>query len=119
MSPATAARARFGSAAGSRQAPGSSIASQNVDHFSDGSPPVPAVFYAYNAKTGKELWNFKNNMGSTIRAAPMTFMVDGKQYIAIMMHSLINPSAPPGQARSFNPGSPTQAPVDHLTVFGL
>jgi len=95
------------------------FASQNVDHFSDGSPPVAGVFYAYNAKTGKELWSFKNNQGSTIRAAPMTFMVDGKQYVAIMMHSLINPNAPPGQARSFTPGSPTQAPVDHLTVFGL
>jgi alcohol dehydrogenase (cytochrome c) len=39
-------------------------------------------FHGLDAKTGKELWKF--NTGSGIGAAPMTYMLDGKQYIAIV-----------------------------------
>lgn len=36
---------------------------------------------ALDARTGKDLWHFY--MGSTLRSSPMTFSVDGKQYITI------------------------------------
>lgn len=38
------------------------------------------VFHAVNAKTGEILYRF--NMGTTFKAAPITFMLDGKQYIS-------------------------------------
>ncbi|WHZ10255.1 MAG: Quino(hemo)protein alcohol dehydrogenase, PQQ-dependent [Burkholderiaceae bacterium] len=43
---------------------------------------VQGWFNAYDAKTGKELWKF--NTGSGISAAPMTYTVDGKQYVAVV-----------------------------------
>ena len=39
-------------------------------------------FYALDAKTGKQLWKF--NTGSGITAAPMTYVLDGKQYVAVV-----------------------------------
>jgi PQQ-dependent dehydrogenase (methanol/ethanol family) len=39
-------------------------------------------FKALDAKTGKTLWKF--NAGSGITAAPMTYTLDGKQYIAVV-----------------------------------
>jgi alcohol dehydrogenase (cytochrome c) len=36
---------------------------------------------ALEAKTGKHLWNF--NMGELLTASPITYEVDGKQYVAI------------------------------------
>jgi alcohol dehydrogenase (cytochrome c) len=36
---------------------------------------------AFDARTGKDLWHFET--GSPIFASPMTYAVDGKQYIAI------------------------------------
>jgi glucose dehydrogenase len=39
-------------------------------------------FYALDAKTGKTLWKF--NTGSGISAAPITYTVDGKQYVAVV-----------------------------------
>ena len=36
---------------------------------------------AYDAKTLKELWSFET--GSGVNAPPITYSVDGKQYIAI------------------------------------
>ena len=38
-------------------------------------------FVAANARTGKPLWHFATNI--TMKASPMTFAVDDKQYIAI------------------------------------
>ncbi|MGH8820923.1 MAG: PQQ-dependent dehydrogenase, methanol/ethanol family [Rhodoferax sp.] len=43
---------------------------------------VEGWFKAYDAKTGKELWKF--NSGSGISAAPMTYTIDGKQYVAVV-----------------------------------
>ncbi|OCK53801.1 PQQ-dependent dehydrogenase, methanol/ethanol family [Bradyrhizobium sp. LMTR 3] len=40
-------------------------------------------FRAIDAKTGKVLWNKK--LGSGIGAGPITYMVDGKQYVAIVV----------------------------------
>ena len=36
---------------------------------------------AYDAKTGKDLWHFQT--GHTLYASPMTFEVEGKQYVTI------------------------------------
>ncbi|MBK8960760.1 MAG: PQQ-binding-like beta-propeller repeat protein [Proteobacteria bacterium] len=41
------------------------------------------LFVAYNATTGDELW--KVNVGSGITAAPITYTVDGKQQVALMV----------------------------------
>ena len=38
-------------------------------------------FAAYHAENGKVLWSYQT--GSGIRAAPITYRLDGKQYIAI------------------------------------
>jgi glucose dehydrogenase len=38
-------------------------------------------FYAFDAKTGKELWRFQ--CGAGVNAAPMSFEVDGEQFIAV------------------------------------
>lgn len=38
-------------------------------------------FLALDARDGKLLWNF--NTGGTIRASPMTYLVDGRQYVSI------------------------------------
>jgi alcohol dehydrogenase (cytochrome c) len=39
-------------------------------------------FLAYDAKSGKELWSFQT--GSAINASPITYELDGKQYVAIL-----------------------------------
>jgi alcohol dehydrogenase (cytochrome c) len=38
-------------------------------------------FEAADAQTGRPLWHF--NTGQTIRASPMSYSVDGKQYVTI------------------------------------
>jgi quinohemoprotein ethanol dehydrogenase len=40
-------------------------------------------FIAYNARTGDKLWNFDTGLG--INAAPMTYAVDGVQYISLLV----------------------------------
>jgi PQQ-dependent dehydrogenase (methanol/ethanol family) len=42
------------------------------------------VFHAYDAKTGKELWK-SGGLGSGIGAGPITYSVDGKQYVAVVI----------------------------------
>ena len=43
---------------------------------------VDGVFNAFNAKTGERLWQFDS--GNMISAAPITYAVDGKQYVAVL-----------------------------------
>jgi alcohol dehydrogenase (cytochrome c) len=43
---------------------------------------IRGKFKALDAKTGKTLWTF--NTGSGITAAPMTYTLDGKQYVAVV-----------------------------------
>lgn len=45
------------------------------------------AFAAVDAKTGKPLWNFHTNQ--SWHASPMTYMVDGKQYVAVAAGSNI------------------------------
>jgi alcohol dehydrogenase (cytochrome c) len=42
-------------------------------------------FYAYDAKTLKEVWSF--NTGTGINAPPISYSVNGKQYIAVLVGS--------------------------------
>ena len=78
----------------------------NAQAFGDGSPAaIPAVLYAYDAKTGKELWNWTNNQGSVLKSQAMTYMVNGKQYLTVMATSPTIGSA------ATSPGT------DHLTTF--
>jgi glucose dehydrogenase len=44
-------------------------------------------FVAADAKTGKVLWHFATNI--TMKASPMTFAIQGKQYIAVAAGSNI------------------------------
>ena len=44
-------------------------------------------FVAADAKTGKAIWHFATN--SAMKASPMTFAIDGKQYIAVAAGSNI------------------------------
>ena len=44
-------------------------------------------FFALDARSGKELW--KRYLGSQVAASPITYMVDGVQYVSIAAgHSL-------------------------------
>jgi alcohol dehydrogenase (cytochrome c) len=42
-------------------------------------------FVALNAKTGQPVWHF--NTGQPINSQPMTYMVDGKQYVGLTTNS--------------------------------
>jgi alcohol dehydrogenase (cytochrome c) len=45
-------------------------------------------FYALDARTGKVLW--KSNLGGQIVMAPITYEVDGKQYVSVIAgHTLV------------------------------
>jgi alcohol dehydrogenase (cytochrome c) len=39
--------------------------------------------FALNATTGKPLWRFQG--GGTVRSNPMSYVSDGKQYVAMTM----------------------------------
>ena len=45
------------------------------------SGTVDGFFFALDAETGEELWHI--NVGSRVHAAPMSYMIDGKQYVAV------------------------------------
>ena len=63
-------------------------------------------FAAYDATTLQELWSF--NVGTPITAPPMTYSVDGKQYIAVVA----------GGAVGVRQGGLMQ-PTAIVAVFGL
>ena len=46
------------------------------------SPEEFGQFTALDSKTGKVLWHF--NTGDVITASPISYSVDGKQYVAII-----------------------------------
>ncbi|PCH73133.1 MAG: PQQ-dependent dehydrogenase, methanol/ethanol family [Flavobacteriaceae bacterium] len=43
---------------------------------------LEGAFYAHDATTGKQLWSYKTSSG--IAAAPMTYSIDGVQYVAVL-----------------------------------
>jgi alcohol dehydrogenase (cytochrome c) len=46
---------------------------------------IDGGFYAFDARTLKELWSF--NAGTGINAPPITYSVNGKQYVAVLVGS--------------------------------
>lgn len=71
------------------------------------SQPFGGSLYAYDAKTGKQLFSYKNV--SILQAPPITYSVDGKQYVAIDMTTGVDASS------AYLPS----ATGDMLTVFTL
>ncbi len=59
----------------------------NLVFFGD----IQGQFHALDAKTGKSLWQM--NVGSGVGAGPMTYSVDGKQYVAILVGRAESPPA--------------------------
>jgi alcohol dehydrogenase (cytochrome c) len=45
------------------------------------------AFVGVDAKSGKPIWHF--NTGQTWKASPMTYMIDGKQYVGVAAGSMI------------------------------
>ena len=44
-------------------------------------------FFALNARSGEELWHM--SLGARVHAAPMTFAVDGKQYVTVASGNVV------------------------------
>ncbi len=59
----------------------------NLVFFGD----IKGWFHALDARTGKDLW--KMNVGSGVGAGPITFAVDGKQYVAVLAGRSESPPA--------------------------
>jgi len=70
------------------------------------------AFAAYDAKTLKELWSF--NAGTGINAPPITYAVNGKQYIAILAGSKQSPFVMQGAPELKNSSTASM-----VYVFGL
>jgi sulfocyanin len=58
------------------------------------SPDDNGRFYAFDASTGKTLWSAYVGLGSG--AAPITYEVNGVQYVAIALGSSYSATTPPG-----------------------
>jgi alcohol dehydrogenase (cytochrome c) len=59
----------------------------NLVFFGD----IQGMFHALDAKTGKQLWQM--NVGSGVGAGPITFAIDGKQYVAVLAGRAESPPA--------------------------
>ncbi len=70
------------------------------------------TFGAYDAKTLKQLWSF--NTGTGINAPPITFSVNGKQYVAVLAGSRQN-----ANIYGLSPEIKNMAPASMLYVFAL
>src|SRR5262249_10527491 len=73
---------------------------------------VDRTFAAYDAKTLKEVWSV--NLGTGMNAPPVTYSVNGKQYVAILVGSK--------QANAVFPFAPElklTSTASMLFVFGL
>ncbi len=70
------------------------------------------TFGAYDAKTLKQVWSF--NTGTGINAPPITFAINGKQYIAVLAGSRQNVNI-----YGLAPEIKNMAPASMLYVFGL
>jgi len=68
--------------------------------------------YAYDAETLKEVWSF--NVGTSLAGPPMSYSVDGKQYIAVLAGA-----SPAAQDKKLVPQSEFFVPTDALFVFAL
>jgi len=55
-----------------------------ANHIAAGHTNYGGTLYAYNAKTGAQLWKWQ--APDVIYSAPITFSVKGKQYVALMVN---------------------------------
>ena len=51
------------------------------------SGSVDGYFFALDASNGRELWHM--SLGSRVHAAPMSFAVDGKQYVTVAAGNVV------------------------------
>ena len=73
---------------------------------------LDGTFAAYDAKTLQELWS--HNVGAGINAPPITYSVNGKQYVAVLVGARERPNLYPE-----TPELKNVAPAHLLFVFGL
>jgi alcohol dehydrogenase (cytochrome c) len=73
---------------------------------------VDGTFSAYDARSLKELWSF--NVGTGINAPPITYSVNGKQYVAVLAGS-----RQPINIISLAPELKYTSTASMLYVFGL
>jgi alcohol dehydrogenase (cytochrome c) len=73
---------------------------------------VDGTFAAYDAKTMQELWSV--NLGTGINAPPITYSVNGKQYVAVLVGS-----RQPTAVLAVAPELKNTATASMLFVFGL
>jgi alcohol dehydrogenase (cytochrome c) len=66
------------------------------------------MFHAFDAATGKQLWEFPTNSG--IIAPPVSFMIDGKQYIAVQSGWGIDSKGMQARLNSIFPGKYPEVP---------
>ena len=66
------------------------------------------MFRAFDAKTGKVLWEFPT--GSGIAAVPVSFQVDGKQYIAVQSGWGVDPAKMQARMNLLFPGKYPEVP---------
>jgi alcohol dehydrogenase (cytochrome c) len=52
---------------------------------------IQVIFHGLDAKTGQELWHM--NVGSGVGAGPITYAIDGKQYVAVLAGRSESPPA--------------------------
>jgi alcohol dehydrogenase (cytochrome c) len=70
------------------------------------------TFGAYDAKTLKQLWSF--NVGTGINAPPITYSVNGKQFVAVLVGSRQAPNIIP-----LSPELKNTSTASMLFVFAL
>ncbi len=66
------------------------------------------MFHAFDAATGKLLWEFPTNSGVT--GQPSSFMIDGKQYIAVMSGWGVDAAAMQARLNAASPGNFPEVP---------
>jgi alcohol dehydrogenase (cytochrome c) len=74
---------------------------------------VDGKFKAYDDSTGEVLW--ETDLGSPVSGYPITFAVDGKQYVAVST----GPSLVAAAARRVTPELPADSGGAKVHVFGL
>jgi len=47
------------------------------------------TFVAFDTKTGDDLWQFQTGVAGTNTASPMTYAIDGQQYVAVVEDSVV------------------------------
>ena len=76
------------------------------------------LFHAFDAKSGKLLWQFPTNSGIT--SQPTSFAIDGKQYIAVQSGWGVDPVAVQGVLNRGRPGEFPEVPQGGVVwVFAL